>query len=222
MTLYFPLLDQPLVFRENAFQVLIIEDPVALRKFLEELSSQIAGCTGSIVVGEKNAPLEISHAVALVTDPFHPNMESRKLSGRILQLAARAAEDHEGSLHMIMSEINALAAELSMEMDFEAAFRTLEDPVELLKLMDFHLDSDNLELPELLLEWMRLQRLFFGKQLFVMYGLKACLSEDELMSFYRSVSYEKINLLLLEAFQRGDALPGEELTIIDKDLCVIS
>lgn len=94
--------------------------------------------------------------------------------------------------------------------------------MELLKLMDFHLDSDNLELPELLLEWMRLQRLFFGKQLFVMYGLKACLSEDELMSFYCSVSYEKINLLLLEAFQRGDALPGEELTIIDKDLCVIS
>ena len=118
--------------------------------------------------------------------------------------------------------INALAAELSVELDFEAAFRTLEDPVDLLKLMDFHLDSENLELPELLLEWMCLQRLFYGKQLFVVYGLKACLSETELMSFYRSVSYEKIDMLLLESYQRGEALPGEELTIIDKDLCVIS
>ncbi len=221
MTFVFPLLDRPLTFRENRIQVLIIEEPAALREFLEELERQIAGDTGRIVLGENYVPLELSRSALLLTDPLHPETESRKLATKILQSASRAAEAHEDRILRIMGEINALAEELSLELDFTAAYTALEDPAALLKLMDFHPDRESMELPELLLEWMRLQRLFFGDRLYILYGLKALLTDSELQSFYRSVCYEKYDLLLIEAYQRESQFPEEEVTIIDKDLCVI-
>ena len=79
----------------------------------------------------------------------------------------------------------------------------------------------SLDLPALLLEWMRLHRAFFGKRLFILYGLKSLLSEDELGSFYRSVFYEKLDLLLIEAWQQLPPRQEEVTTIIDRDLCVL-
>ena len=122
----------------------------------------------------------------------------------------------------LISEINAVAAQISTELEFSAAFNPIETPDALVKLMGFHLDRESLSFPELLLEWMRVQRRFFGKRLLIFYGLKAWLTREELEAFYRQVFYEKYNLLLVEPFQRYAALEGECLTIIDEDLCVIT
>lgn len=66
-----------------------------------------------------------------------------------------------------------------------------------------------------------MQRAFFGKRLFILYGLKAILSRDELEGLLRSIHYEKLEVLLLDALQRGPAAKGETLTIIDEDLCIL-
>ncbi len=51
--------------------------------------------------------------------------------------------------------------------------------------------------------------------------MKSLLSEDELGSFYRSVFYEKLDLLLIEAWQQLPPRQEEVTTIIDRDLCVL-
>ena len=40
--------------------------------------------------------------------------------------------------------------------------------------------------------------------------------------FYRSVFYEKLSVLLIESWQRETSFPEEQLTIVDKDLCVLT
>lgn len=45
---------------------------------------------------------------------------------------------------------------------------------------------------------------------------------DEIDEFYRSVFYEKLDVLLIEPVQRGITREGESRTIIDEDLCVIN
>ncbi len=75
--------------------------------------------------------------------------------------------------------------------------------------------------PEQLLEWMLMQRELLGKRLFILYGIKPLLCDDELVAFYRSALYEKLDLLLIESYQREPLLEEECITIIDKDLCVI-
>ena len=60
-----------------------------------------------------------------------------------------------------------------------------------------------------------------GKTVFIFYGLKACLSREEQEMLFRSILYEKLDVLLIEPFQRENVIKEECVTIIDRDLCVI-
>lgn len=221
MTLVFPLLEQPICFRENRVNVLILEEPNTLRRAVEELTAQLGGEPGPFVLAQDHVPQELSRAAAMITDPFHIDLESKKLSNRITQMAVSAAENHEDKVWEILTAINELAAEIRAELDFEATFSELDYPDEIIRILGFRLDREEMSLPEILLEWMRIQRRLFGKSLFIVYGLKACVAEEDLRSLYRSVFYEKLDLLMIEPWQRGTPLPEETVTIIDKDLCVI-
>ncbi len=131
------------------------------------------------------------------------------------------AEPHGDRLKRLIVEINQLASELCLELDFDAVYTEIERPEELVRMMGFRAAGGDLPFTERLLTWMRLQRRFMGKQLFVFYGLSSFLEEDERRSFYRSVFYEKLRLLLIEPRQDRPPLPEEETTIVDKDLCII-
>ena len=121
-----------------------------------------------------------------------------------------------------MASANSFATQLSLNMKFPITFDPIEDPAELLRVFSFKLDTEGRDTPELLLEWMLMQREFFGKRLFILYGLKTLLGKKELALFYRNVLYEKLDLLLLEPFQKGAPLKEEKITIIDEDLCIIT
>lgn len=74
---------------------------------------------------------------------------------------------------------------------------------------------------EQLIEYMSLYRRFFGKKLFVFLNLKPCLSFVELELFYRSVVYEKYNIMLIENHASEIHTDYEQTVIIDSDLCQI-
>ena len=93
MTLVFPLLHEPIQFEENRIQELIIENPPALRHCLEGLQSQIDGKAGEFVFAVHHVPQDLSRSAALLTDLFRPEVESRRLAGKIQQAALTAAED---------------------------------------------------------------------------------------------------------------------------------
>ena len=222
MRLVFPFLPEPLLFEENRVNVLIIEEPFTLRKTLKELSEQISGLPGEQILSINDTPQELSRLADIVIDPIHPDTGSKRIAGKILKAVTEAAQEHEKELYSALTAANALAERLSLDMSFPAAFDPLEDPTDLLRLFDFRLDRENMDIPQLILEWMLMQREYFGKRLFILFGLKACLNRDELSTFYRSALYEKLDLLIIESFQRGESLEEECVTIVDEDLCVIS
>lgn len=108
-----------------------------------------------------------------------------------------------------------------MDMDYDNSYSPLTEPDGLLRILDYRPNREVMGLPEQLLEYMRMQRAFFDKRLFILFGLKAILRRDELTGFLRTIRYEKLDVLLLDAFQRGPAVEGEALTIIDEDLCIL-
>ncbi len=221
MTLMLPVLPEPLTFAENQVQYLIIENPSALRETLTDLFELSAGQTGACVLSEDFVPIDFAGNTALILDPFHLEFETKKLLGKIAAEAAAAAEPQGDRIMRLIHEINQLAADLCLAFDFDAVFTELERPEDLIRMMGFRPDGKDLPFAERLLTWMRLQRRFLGKRLFILYGLSAFLDAEELSSFYRSVFYEKLELLLIEPFQFRPPLAEEQVTIIDKDLCMI-
>ncbi len=221
MRLTFSLLLEPLLFEENRINVLIIENPPMLRKALKTLCEQASGLPCEFILSDNDVPQDLPKSVAILIDPLHPVTASTKLNGLFLKEASQIALDRESELHSLLSHANEFAARLSLDMRFPITFDSLEDPTAFLRLFGFRLDSEGLDTPELLLEWMLMQREFLGKQLYIIYGLKSLLQKDELESFYRNVMYEKLNLLLIEPYQRNSPLKDECVTIIDEELCVI-
>lgn len=217
----FPWLDRPLRIVENRVHVLVIENPVVLRQTLHELSEQIAGEPGRIVLGVEDAPVELAEAAILISDPLRPWEESRKLANRVFQEAAMMAEEYPDRVGKVLSSLQELASEVCAALDFPTACTVPVGPEPLMRLLGIRVDVGDLELAELLLETMRVQQRLMGKQLFFLYGVKRLLTREELALFYRSLFYEKLSVVLLESVQCGAQLPGEAVTILDRDLCII-
>ena len=221
MKIAYPLLNGPIVFSENHVNVLIIENAPELRRVISDIQIQTEGGTGDIILSENDSVLEMSKNVMLVTDPFTLEFDSKKISGKLTQEAVRASASFEEDLRNIISSINLFASKISTVIDMETAFTEIEDADGVIKLLNFCIDKENLTLPEQLLEFMKLHRSFFNRKLFVFYNIKACLSDEELKLFYKNVQYEKLNVLLIEDFQRRRVSEEEKMTIVDNDLCIL-
>ena len=90
----------------------------------------------------------------------------------------------------------------------------------LLKCYDVRIAKDNESLLEKIVEYMKVSHRICNVQIFVFVALKQYLSEKEIRQLYEFVFYEKIYLIIVDAYQ-GKRIPGEMHWIIDKDLCII-
>lgn len=220
MTLAYPLLPEPIGFSEDGIRVLVIEHTQQLRGAVLELKEQLGGSKGKFVLAEKEQLLELSKSAVLVTDPFSLELDTKRILTKINQDACRAGAEYAPALQEILARLGQVAAGISTMLDYDVCFEVPETWDELIKVMGFRIDTQALSLPEQVLEFMKLQRLFFGKKLFVFYNLKACLSGQELAAFYRSVQYEKLHVLLLEDTLRKRLPEQEKTVVVDEDLCV--
>ena len=222
MTFTFPLLPHALHTTENAVNLLIIEDPETLRRLLRTLREQINGQTGECVLGADNVPVEFSAAALLITDPLRLEVDHRRLAGKLLQEALQTCEDRYADIAAVMTEINRLASEICFAMPIEVDYTEMDDPAALLRMMNLHVEYEKLDPAEALLEHIKLQRRYFGKSFFILYGLKSLLTAEEMRAFYHMAFYEKLDLLMIEPYQREERIEEEIVTIIDRDLCVLS
>lgn len=220
MTLAYPLLLEPLRFSEHGIQILVIEHPGQLRKAVLDLKEQLGGNKGEFVLAERGEIKELSKLAVLVTDPFSLELDTKRILTKINQEACKAGEGHADAFQDILARLANLAAEISVSVDFDVCFEIPQTWEELVKLMGFRIDAERMSIAEQVLEFMRIQRGLFGKKLFVFYNLKACLSSDELTAFYKTVQYQKLDILLLEDVSRRRVPEYENMTIIDEDLCV--
>ncbi len=218
--LVYPLFDKPIEFEENTICVFVIERADELRKMLGMLRSQIEGAEGDFVLSEKLELLPLSKYALLVTDPFSLEFDTKRIQTKLLQTACVAGESYSEQLAEILLRLREISTGISAEMELEVTASDLDDQEALIKLMDFRIDAEQLSFPEQILEYLKLQRRFFGKRLFVFYNLKACLSLEELRLLYRMIQYEKMSLLLLEDMQRRSIKEVERTLIVDEDLCI--
>lgn len=220
MTLAYPLLPEPLRFSEYGIQILVIEHAQQLRKAVLEMKEQISGGKGEFVFSEHGEIKELSKLAVLITDPFSLDFDAKRILTKINQEACRAGAEYEDGLQEILVRLAGLASDISMSIEFDVCFEVPQSGEELIKLMGFRVDTERMTVPEQVVEFMKIQRGMFGKKLFIFYNLRACFSTEELASFYKTVQYQKLNLLLIENAIHRRLPEYEKMIIIDEDLCI--
>lgn len=220
MMLAFPFIEKPVEFFENKTSVILIENPKMFRKTVSGFIEQSEGENGDLILSEKFEPIEFSKKVAVVSDIFNIDFSSKKILAKINQSICENFSDNE-KFYKARTLLNEIGYEVISDSDFDLQFSEIENFENIIKIFDFKLNSDEAELIDKVTEYMKMQRSFFGKEVFVFVNLKSCFSEEEIENFYQWVFYNKFKVLLLESFQREIPLKDENTVIIDKDLCEI-
>ena len=211
-------LNNPIIFQEGIVNVLVVENPIQMSKFIIELISQSNGVDGGFELSAKNESLPISNKVTLVTDVFSIDLNERDFLNKLYMKMKMDALSEDMFL-----DTNAILAEI--ERHFEKIMLRqnpqLESSVPDLQSLFKSLNIRH-AVPETTLEkicdYIDLCSEYRKTVLFIFLNIKSFLDETEIQNLYLHSSYRKYNLLLIENKQYSH-IKGEIIRIIDKDLC---
>lgn len=217
MMLSCPFTEKPISFDGKTINVLIVENPVVLRNTITSFRND----GNPFVLSEEFKPIEWTKNAEFIDNVFDIDFFSKSLSSKINTEAFKIIENYPEETAELLNHINLWGSIISSQFDFNADFSVLEDSERIIKMLNFSVHTEDLSLPEMILEYMNICRKFFKKNLFVFLNLKSYLTIEEQQLFYKSAVYEKFNLLLVENYQHESIISCEKTVIVDKDLCVI-
>ena len=222
MMLFHGDIGEPIVFREGEIPVLVVESPLLMRSMIADLLQQGSGEDGEFVLSDDDVPVSFIKKADFVTDVHALSFSSKTVQTAIQKHLSQIAKDlfpvEEARL---LSEINAFGASLLPQTEWELSFRGVSDISHIIKILDYYIDTADLSFPERILEYIRLNRIFCKKELFIFLNLKSFCSANELRQLYQTLIYRKEHILLLESFSLPSVDKREVIRIIDEDFCLI-
>ncbi len=206
---------------ENQVNVLIVENPLMYRNLIEELVHQTEGGPGNFVLSIDNEPISMSKYMDLIVDPFRIDLNSKKIQNRIYELV-REIIDNEllEKLGELNTSICGFLEEALFNIPIAAGYSLELDSVGLLKLYRVGVDNENYEFVDKIIEYIRIQSSLMAVNTLVFVNMNSFLTTDEMERIYEFAFYNKTNLVMIEN-QKGGRLNSEEVTLIDKDMCVV-
>ena len=207
---------------ENYITVISVENPIAYAKIIGDMWKQVNGEEGSFILSDAGKVKSISKEMECIFNPFSLDCNSKKITTRLYQELKIQADSslQEESLRLNSGIIEYLD-KLTMAVPYNVKYNLDMDISGILKIYDVGIDGEGQSLLERIVEYIKIVSRLCGNTLFVFVGLKHYLTDNELKELYKTVFYEKVNLVIIEPSHTKN-LDEEKCWIIDKDLCIIN
>lgn len=208
-------------FLENQVNVLIIENALLYRSFVGDLIEQNNTGIGGFVLSEADKELKFKQSIDVVSDLFFVELNGKKLLSKIYQdlsekAIGEAFYETTATLYSgILNYIESLIEDEEYHLEYD-------DPnlAGIFKALNLRLKEQNDGLLEKVMDYTALMKEVVETKCIVFLNIKSCFSPQELKKLYEFLNYKKIEVLLIEAYER-ESLEGEKHFIIDQDLCEI-
>ena len=222
MILSHPSLEHTISIEDGSINVLVVENPVMLCRYIEELKSQTSGFGGRFNLYDGVKCIELNNIVRVIIDPFSIDLNSKEILTPIYsKLSAMSNnESHYADYINLSSRITEYISNLILDLGISMECKDCTSS-DLLKIVSPKLLSMGDTLLEKVVEYLDLSSEFSKTKLHVFVNLNAYLSPSELFHLYQHISYHKMNVLFVESKHEG-IISNEHLIIIDKDLCELS
>lgn len=207
---------------ENMINVLIIENNDIFSSLVYDLWTQCNGNEGSWMLVDNIKQLTLSKNLICIINPFQINLNEKRI---ITDLYHEIKLISDESLILDESKLNTeiidfLDKVISL-VPYSIAYKSEFDFVNLMKIYDLKIDDCYETLLEKIVEYIKLMNRVCHINIVVFVGIKQYLNSNEILYLYEFSMYEKVHLILIENHQY-ELLNFEKLSIIDKDLCIIS
>lgn len=213
----------PIDFEENKISVLILENQIIFRNFVEELKNQLRGEEGSWILSEQGKILKLTQYCSMIIDPFSLDINQKKMLMSVYSKLEKEVNTTELIVrwNTILSSLFQLSDELMDAVDYELNYRNTIGIIDFFKFLDIRFCQNTESLTELFIDYCNLTREVMGVKLFILINIKAYLTNTELLYLYEQAFYKDYKLLLIESKESEEKNLYENITIIDKDGCVI-
>lgn len=223
MKLVHPTWEHSIQFQENTITSLVIENALAMRNYIMELSIGIQTDAGPFVLTENQKVLSLSEHLTLVTDIFNISFDQKrittKLSSELKSLLV--SENCFEETGFLTSKLLEFAETLEQLLPYPLCHTENIDLSSMLKLLAFQCRSDQETLLEKIIDYMKVLHDLCGISCFVFVNLKTILTREELESLIQTCFFEKHHVLFIESTVREIYIKEERCVIIDNDLCEV-
>lgn len=214
--------DEPIIFEENCIQELVIENQKMFRNFITTLSDGIAGYDTELIISRNNNEIiSVEKCMELIFSPLYLDFRNKRIGNKLIESLSVTAKDLEDDFYQLAKEINRFGTNISLQSDYEITFDEILHLSQLIKLLGFEIDINDLNVNERIIEYMHICNNLLGKEIFVFVGLKSYFTEEEMEMLLKDMAATKYNVLLIENVQRKYISKYERRRIIDNDFCEI-
>ena len=222
MILSHPSLEHTISIEDGSINVLVVENPEMLCKYIEELKSQSSGFGGRFNLYDGVKCIDFNNIVRVIMDPFSIDLNSKEILTPIYSKLSSISNneshyaDYMDLSSRIIEFISDLVSDLGISMECKDSTSS-----DLFKIASPKLLSMGDTLLERIVEYLDLSSEYSKIKLYVFINLNSYLSSSELFHLYQHISYHKTNVLFVES-KHESIISNERLIIIDKDLCELS
>lgn len=214
-------LDIDLHLYENTVNVLVLENPQIYSDFLGLLQKSADGQGEKIILSDDEKVFDVHKCLSIVHSPLLLELNSKRiLSCLYKELKSISVEIFQQRQEELNSMLITFLDELLQHVPYPVIFDLDMDINVIFKQYNVRMECEYLSLIEKIHTFIQLEKMLCRTKVIVFIGIKAFLSEEQLMELYQVSFYNKIHLLLIEACEKT-CLQYEKYYIIDKDKCVI-
>lgn len=216
-----PLFENPVQATEGQVQTLVIESPKLLSQLLGELTQQAHGDAGRYILSLNGKNIELKDKVKLIYDPFSLSCNEKMILSSIYFEIKCLALDEAHYLHTneslehLTKYLNNLASEVDL-----SVFSEMPSIQDIIKAVTPSFEEAYESLLDRICQYLDAIFKHTSIALIIFVNLKKYLNEADYINFVKHIRYEKYKVLLIESGLEG-SIKGEEITIIDSDLCEI-
>lgn len=202
---------------------LVVENPKAMRRIIEDISSVANGdVSGASIVDDNTA---ISPGMLdIIYDPINLDFNDKRIVAPMLKelLETSLNEGYYLSTNEIKTEIIKYMNSIIFARDYDFGISMSDFSItQLAKAVNLRIANDNkIDFVENIISYMKTMTELAGVRMFCFVGLRGYLSDAEYASFTEDVYNLQINILLIEVYERPN-VDKTKKTIVDGDLCEI-
>lgn len=206
---------------ENKPSVLIIENPQNMAEFMQELYNQYCGLSEKFVLSEEDKILKLNKIADMVIEPYSLDLNRKNIINGLYLYMNDIANDCIEEREVLNTNIQLVIDKITDNVPYNNITHQFDfNWTDMFKLYGVKIDSDYQTIIEKLVEYIKICSFICKYKLIIFVNLKTYLSDEEIEELYKTSSYCKISLLLIES--REINWNGDEMEyIIDKDQCLI-
>lgn len=210
-----------LIFHENEVLVLTVEKSHTFSTLLQDLYWQCRGDDGELVLSENETLISMADCVSVVWNPLLLDINEKKTVNKLYQEMKRISDEEcSQDLGNICQTIAQYLNSVSIKVPYAISFHEGVDSLSLYKLCNVKLESEEVDILQKLIDYIKIAGLLCNIKVVVFINLKAYLDELQLIELYKVAFYYKINMCLIEDSQKNQ-LDSEKHYILDEDDCLI-